>query len=98
MASDTDILESLVAGGIVGAALGALLSNKNKVEGVALGTIASAALLATYKANLAAKNAHVPLYFEEEGCLYEMQTTGVKRLIRKIEKPTEKLQAHFKLK
>jgi hypothetical protein len=98
MVSDKDILESLVADGIVGAALGTLLSDKNKEEGIVLGTIAGAALLATYKANQAAKKAHVSLYFEEEGCLYEMQTTGVKRLVRKIEKPTEKLQAHFKLK
>jgi uncharacterized membrane protein YebE (DUF533 family) len=98
MASDKDILESLVAGGIVGAALGALLSNKNKEETTLLGAIASAAILATYKANEAAKKTNVPMYVEENGNLYQIQSGSAKKLVRKIDKPSVKLQEHFKLK
>lgn len=98
MTSDKDILESLIAGGVIGATLGALLSNKNSEEGTLLGAIASAAILATYKANEIANKANVPMYVEENGNLYEVQAGSPKKLIKKIEKPSIKLQEHFKLK
>lgn len=97
MKSDEEILQSLIAGGLIGAALGALLS-KNKEEGSALGALAGAAILATFKANEKAMRMNIPMYVEEDGNLYLIQSGGVKKLVRKIDKPSVKLQEHFKLK
>lgn len=97
MANDDEIIESLIKGGIIGAALGALLSKNNK-EAPFLGAIAGAAILATIKANEDARKTSIPLLLEEDGDLYEVQANGVKKFIRKIDKPTEQLPQQFKLK
>lgn len=97
MKNDDEILESLIAGGLVGTALGAILT-KNNGEGMALGALAIAALLATYKASEKAIETKVPMYVEEKGGLYEIQPGGVKMFIRKIEKPAIRLEQNFKLK
>ncbi len=97
MKNDEQIIESLIAGGIIGGALGALVS-KNREMGVTLGALAGAALLATFKANEKAMQANLPMYVEEDGNLYMIQPGGDKSFIRKIEKPSIKLQDKFKLK
>lgn len=97
MKSDNEILDSLIAGGLIGAALGALLS-KNKEEGSVLGAMAGAAILATYKANEKASAMKIPMYVEENGDLFQIQADGTKNFIRKLEKPSIKLNEHFKLK
>jgi hypothetical protein len=97
MKSDNEILDSLIAGGLIGAALGALLS-KNKEEGSVLGAMAGAAILATYKANEKASAMKIPMYVEENGNLFQIQPDGSKHFIRKLEKPGIKLNEHFKLK
>lgn len=96
MNNDKEIIEALLAGGVIGAALGAILL-KNKEEGAVLGALAGAALIATFKANEKAMQTNVPMYVEEDGNLYVVQKGGQKRFIRKIEKPTRKLQRSFKL-
>ncbi len=93
MKQDDEILDSLIKGGLIGAALGALLS-KNK----ALGALAGAAILATFKANEQAMQTNVPMYVEENGYLYQIEMGGIKTMIRKIEKPLIQLPQHFKLK
>lgn len=97
MKNDEEIIKSLIAGGFIGAALGALISN-DKEEGVTLGAIAGAALLATFRANEDAKRTNVPMYIEEDGQLFQVQPNGNKKFIRKIEKPSVRLQENFKLK
>ena len=97
MKNDKEIIDSLIEGGVVGAALGALLS-KNKEEGTILGALAGAAILATFKANEQAKQTNIPMYVEENGIIYEVQPGGNKIFIRKIEKPSANLPEHFKLK
>ncbi|NCU03693.1 MAG: hypothetical protein GXC73_06855 [Chitinophagaceae bacterium] len=97
MKNDDEILESLIAGGVIGAALGTLLT-KNKEEGAGLGALIGAALLATYKASEKAKETNVPVYVEENGSLYLIEEGGNKKFIREIEKPKVKLQPTFKLK
>lgn len=96
MKNDEEILESLIAGGLIGAALGALVS-KNKEEGITLGTLAGAAILATFKANEKAMQTNLPMFVEEDGNLYQIQSGGIKKFIRKIDKPSVKLQENFKL-
>ena len=97
MKNDNEIIESLIAGGLLGAALGALVS-KNKEQGATLGALAGAAILATFKANEQAMQTNLPMLVEEEGSLYEVQAGGKKRFIRKIDKSSRKLPENFKLK
>ena len=97
MKNDDEIIESLIAGGIIGAALGVLLS-KNKEEGAALGALIGSAILGTYKANEKAKETHVPMVIEENGKLYQINADGSITFLRDIEKPKIKLQKQFKLK
>lgn len=97
MKNDEEIIESLMAGGLIGAALGALLS-KNKGEGATLGTLIGAAILGTYKANEKAKETHIPMVMGENGKLYQINADGSKQFIKEIEKPNVKLGKTFKLK
>jgi hypothetical protein len=95
--NDENIFQSLIAGGLIGAALGALLS-KDKEEGATIGALAGAVILATYKANEHAQKTNLGVYVEEDGKLYEIQPGGVKRFIKDIPKPNVPLHDHFKLK
>ncbi len=96
MKGDDEIFESLIAGGVIGAALGSLIS-KNKDDGATLGAIAGAAIIATFKANEKAKQTNLPLYEEESGNLYKIEPGGNKQFIRKIEKSKVRLPENFKL-
>jgi hypothetical protein len=96
MRDDNEIFESLIAGGVIGATLGALLTN-NKDEGASVGALIGAAVLGTYKANEKANASRVPMIMEENGKLYRISADGVKEYIRDIEKPNLKLPEHFKL-
>ncbi len=97
MKKDDEIVQSLIAGGLIGAALGALLSKK-KEDGATLGAIAGAALLATFKASEQAKQSNLPMYVEEDTNLYRVHPNGEKVFIKKIVKPNHKLPKRFKLK
>lgn len=97
MKSDEEIIKSLIAGGIIGAGLGALIFQKNKDEGAILGALAGAAILATYKANEAARKMQLPMYIEEDNILYEIKADGSKHFVKNIEKSTKKLDQKFKL-
>ena len=97
MKNDEEIMESLIAGGLIGAALGALLS-KNNGDQTMLGALDVATILATFKANEKAMKMNIPMYMEENGNIYQVQTGGIKKFIRKIDKPSLKLPQHFKLK
>jgi hypothetical protein len=97
MKEDKDIFESLIAGGVIGAALGALLAKKPK-DGTIVGALAGAVILATFKANEQAQKTNIPMYVEENGNLYELQPGNTKRFVKTIEKTKTKLPEHFKLK
>lgn len=97
MSRKDDTLESLMAGGLIGAALGALLS-KDKDEGAIIGALLGAAFSATLKANEEAQKTNVPVYVVEEGKLYAIEPGGTKRLIRYLKKSTAKYPNHVKLK
>ena len=97
MSRKDDTMESLIAGGLIGAALGALLS-KDKEEGAVIGAILGAAFSATLKANEEAQKTNVPVYVVEEGKLYAIEPGGAKRLIRSLKKSNTKYPNRFKLK
>ncbi|QGW28729.1 hypothetical protein [Phnomibacter ginsenosidimutans] len=96
MKTEDEIIQSLIAGGIIGASLGVLIA-KDKEEGAAIGALAGAVLVATYRASEKAKATNVPLIVLEEGSLYEKQADGTKRFIRKMKKPKAQLRNKFKL-
>jgi hypothetical protein len=95
MKSDEEILESLILGGFIGGTIGALISS-NKGEGATLGAIAGAAIVATYKATEKAKESNIPMYIEENGSLFMVQS-GKKEFVKKLVKPSVKLEKRFKL-
>ena len=97
MKTDEEIIQSLIAGGIIGAMLGSILSNNTKEEKT-LGAIAGAAILASYKANEKAQKSNIPYYIEEEGILFEVNSKGEKKFIKSIVRPATILGDHFKLK
>jgi hypothetical protein len=96
MKNDEEILDSLVAGGIIGAALGALITNSK--SGSSLGALAGAALFATYAANEKARKTNIPLVLEENSVLYEVKSDGTKRVLRQLPKTTQKIPKRFTLK
>lgn len=81
MEKDQEIIESLITGGIVGAALGALVSGKN---GAALGALAGAAILASFKANEQAQKTGIPLIVEEGNALYQINPDGTKIFLKNL--------------
>jgi hypothetical protein len=95
--NDDDVIESLIAGGLIGAELGALLS-KNKEDGATLGGLAGAVILATLKASENAQKTNVPLYIEENGIIYELSANGDKKFIKKIPESNLEVPKKFKLK
>lgn len=97
MNKESITIESLIKGGLIGAALGALLS-KDKEEGAIIGSLLGAAFSATLKANEEARQTNVPVYVEEDGKLYEISSTGDKRFIKNIKKPAIDWPLRFKLK
>jgi hypothetical protein len=97
MKTDDQILESLIAGGVIGAVLGALIL-KDTEEGTELGAIASAAILATYRASEQARQASLPILAEENGKLYEISSGDQKRYLRDLPKQFTLPSKKFKLK
>lgn len=96
MKNDNEIFESLIAGGIISAALGALVTNSK--NGVGLGAIARAAILATFRANELAKKMNFPLIVEENNSLYQVEMDGTKKLIKQLSKPSVRVAENFTLK
>ncbi len=97
MTKDEEIIDSLIAGGLIGAALGVLIA-KDKGAGVTLGAIAGAAILASVKASEKAKQTNVSLVVEEDGVLYRVKSDGTKKTIKKISKVDKKIPKRFTLK
>jgi outer membrane lipoprotein SlyB len=90
------IFQSLITGGLIGAALGALITGRKK-ENTILSAIAGAVLLATYEANKQAQEKNLPVYIEENGQLFEV-VQGKKKYIKDIPKPSITISEYYKLK
>jgi hypothetical protein len=95
MSKEEEMIESLIKGGVIGAALGALiLNNKN---GAMLGALAGAAVSASLQANENATKTNLPIIMEEKGALYEILPSGEKRFIRSLNKSSKKVPQNFRL-
>ena len=96
MRNEDDNIQRLVTGGILGAAIGALLS-KDKEDGAFIGALLGAAIAATTKANEEAKKTNIPQLVQEDGKLYEINTAGEKIFIKELRKTNSHLPEYFKL-
>ena len=76
MKTDNELVEAAIMGGLVGAALEALISNGKKNTG--LGILAGAVIAASLKANAEAVKTNIPLVLEENNILYEVNADGTK--------------------
>ena len=94
---DEELFERLLVSGIIGAALGALLS-KNKGAGAVIGALGGAAILASWEATEEAKKTSIPLIYEENGILYEIHPDGTKKTVKKLPKSNRTLPKRFDLK
>ncbi len=97
MDNTKDTIETLIAGGVLGTAIGALLS-KDKEEGAVIGALLGAAIAATAKASEDAKKTTIPQLIKEGENLYEVNAKGEKRFIKKLKKNMTPLPLQFKLK
>ena len=93
---DPKQIESLIAGGVIGAALGALISN-NKGQGVILGSIAGAAIVASMEAYEKAKKTGLSMFMEENDTLYEIRSNGSKKKIKDLPVANTRLRKRFDL-
>ena len=96
MKNDTELVEAAIVGGLIGAALEALISTSKKNTG--LGILAGAVIAASLKANSEALKTNIPLVLEENNILYEVSADGTKRLIRKLPKNSKRIPKNFTLK
>jgi hypothetical protein len=97
MANEDDTLKKLVAGGLIGAGLGAWLS-KDKEDGALTGAILGAAFSATLKANEQAKKTNQPVLIAEHGKLYRIMPDGKKIFVKDLPRASQDWEEHFKLK
>ena len=91
-----EVIESALAGGIVGAALGALLTGKSK--GTLASALLGAAIAASVKALGEAKENNLPVLFEENGVLYMLYPDGTKKLVKESGKKHRTIPLNFEIK
>ena len=96
MERDAQLIEAAILGGLVGAALEALITGGKKNSG--LGALAGAVISASLKANEEALATNIPLILKENNALYEVRSNGRKRVIRQIPKNSKPIPKKFILK
>jgi hypothetical protein len=96
MKNDAKLIEAAILGGLIGAALEALISGDKKNSG--LGALAGAVVSASFKANEEALQTNIPLILEENNVLYEVNSKGRKKLIRRLPNNSRQLPKKFTLK
>ena len=100
MKKDDDILKEVISMGSLGSMLIALLTKEKKATATitVLGLLASVAILASYKASKKALQTNLPILFEEDNILYELQTDGSKKIIKTLPKASSNIPGTFTLK
>jgi uncharacterized membrane protein len=90
-----EIIESALAGGLIGAALGAMLTGKSKDSLVA--ALLGAAIGASVKALDEAKVNGLPVLIEENGALYKLNPDGTKKLLKRKKKVSQIIPPSFQI-
>ncbi len=86
---------TLIAGGVVGAALGAILTNKPK--NLMISAVLGAAVTATYEASQRAKGNQLPILFEDDGILWRREPNGQIKKIKSLPIADRKFDREFYL-
>jgi len=97
MNPEKDKLDDLIAGGLIGAGLGALLA-RDKEDGAIIGALLGAAFTATLRANKEAHKTNQPVYEAVQGRLYRMMPNGEREFIKELPKASKKWSGAFMLK
>ncbi|TAF78140.1 MAG: hypothetical protein EAZ53_00010 [Bacteroidetes bacterium] len=79
---DKEIIEKLVLGGVIGAAMGALATENSK--GAIIGAIAGAAIVSSYHASQRAKESDLPRMLVENNQLFEVHKSGERIFIKDL--------------
>lgn len=90
-----EIINSAIAGGIIGAALGALLTGKGKSTIVS--ALAGAAIGASIKAIKEAEKLDMPVMYEEDGTIYRVYPDGTKELVKEIDRTNVTIPQNFSI-
>jgi hypothetical protein len=93
--SKDEIIERALAGGLVGTALGALLTGKS--EDTITAALVGAAIGASVKALKEAKEYNMPVMIEENGILFQLNPDGSKIQIRKLRISTKRIPQVFSI-
>lgn len=80
--SKHEIIEGAIAAGLVGAALGALLTGKSK--GAIAAGIAGAAIGASIKATRRAERLQLSYLYEENGIIYRANPDGTRSEVKRL--------------
>ncbi|MFK5958478.1 MAG: hypothetical protein QM495_06335 [Lutibacter sp.] len=95
MPDNNDIIKAAIAGGLIGAALGALFTGKSERSLASL--IAGAAIGASLKALEKAKDTNIPVLYEENGSIFRLHPDGTSEFVREIEQSKINIPEIFSL-
>jgi len=90
-----EIIEGAIAGGVMGAALGSLLTGKGKTT--LISAITGAAIGASIKALKEAKKLEVPVLYEEDGTIYRVFSNGDREVVKELKKTDTNIPQTFLL-
>ncbi len=90
-----DIIERALAGGLIGSALGALLTGKSRTALVS--AIVGAAVGASINALNRAREHNLAVMYEEKGILYKQNPDGSRKRIRAIQKSNTVIPPSFSI-
>ncbi len=90
-----EILENAIMGGLFGATLGLLFTEKKESRVIA--SLVGAALGATYQAYKEAEKINSGVLFEEDNIIYRELPNGEKILVKKLERQQTKVPKTFTL-
>lgn len=95
MSNKHEIIEAAIAGGLIGAALGALLTGKGKYT--IASALAGAAIGASIKAHKEAEKLDMPVLYEEEGSIYRIHPNGERKMVKKLKRHQVNVPSTFSL-
>lgn len=90
-----EIIEGALAGGIIGVALGSLLTGKSR--GALASFIVGAAIGASLKALKEAKKTNIPVLYEEDGVIYKLHPNGKRKFVKNLEQQKVEIPLNFTL-
>lgn len=90
-----DTLETAFAGGVIGAALGALFTDKK--ESTIITSLIGVALGATYSAFKESQDLGSQILYEEDGNLYRSLSQGKREFVKELPKNTTHVPKTFTL-